>query len=423
MKPTTVLAALMAAMLALVGCNRNEQAKPVVGPGAFQKVSASHDTALRASAPVTAGSALAAAGVVVSGAASAAAGLGNGQVAAADPSSDKTVSVAFAYAASASEGSLAMAHERGRREMEAALGARVRSSVVQGLGPEADVEGVLRQLAEQGNQLIFTTAPGHVDVVRRLAGEYPAVRWEHAAGIEKARNLRGYGMRTYQAAYLAGIVAGKMTRTDLVGFVASVPVPEVIRNIDAFALGAQSVNPAARTKVAWVDGWFDPGREAEAAQALISAGADVLLQNTGSPAPLQVAEKAGKHAIGWGSDMRQHAAKAHLGSVVVNWGPYYTRSVRQLLDGEWKGDTSWVGIKEGAVDLVGLPDTVPDDVKAVVAERRKALADGSLRIWKGPMLTSENKEILPTGTIADDRFIADIMFYVKGVEGRVPGGS
>lgn len=307
--------------------------------------------------------------------------------------------------------------------MEAALGGKVRSTVVQALGPEADVEGTLRQLATQGHELVFTTVPGHLDVVRRLAGEFPAVKWEHAAGIERARNLRGYGTRTYQGAYLAGIVAGKMTHTDIVGFVASVPVPEVIRNIDAFALGAQSVNPAARTKVAWVNGWFDPGREAEAAQALIGAGADILLQNTGSPAPLQVAEKAGKHAFGWGSDMREHGGKAHLGSVVVNWGPYYTRSVSQLLAGEWKGSSTWAGIGEGAVDLVGLSDAVPDDVKAVVAERRKALVDGSLRIWKGPMLTSENKEILPTGTIADDRFVADIMFYVKGVEGRVPGGG
>jgi simple sugar transport system substrate-binding protein len=410
MKPTTVLATFMVAMIALAGCNRNEQAKPTVA-GAIEP------------APVTAGDAIAAAGAAVAGAASAAAGLGSAQAAAAESSSDTTLSVAFAYAGSASEGSLAMAHERGRQDMEAALGGRVRSTVVQGLAPEADVEGMLRELAVQGNQLIFTTAPGHVEVVRRLAGEFPAVKWEHAAGIEKARNLRGYGTRTYQGAYLAGVVAGKMTRTDLVGFVASVPVPEVIRNIDAFSLGAQSVNPAARTKVAWVNGWFDPGREAEAAQALISSGADVLLQNTGSPAPLQVAEKTGKHAFGWGSDMRRHGGKAHLGSVVVNWGPYYTRSVRQLLDGEWKGDSTWVGIKEGAVDLVSLAETVPDDVKALVAERRKALADGSLRIWKGPMLTSENKEILPTGTIADDRFIADVMFYVKGVEGRVPGGS
>jgi simple sugar transport system substrate-binding protein len=429
MNRRTVLAALMAAVVALSGCDRNEQARPaVVAVAGAIKPAATVDGAAagsRASSTVTtaASDVIAAAGAAVADAATAAAGFGRAEAAAADSTVDAVLNVAFAYAGSVAEGSLAMAHERGRREMEAALGGKVRSTVVQGLLPDSDVESVLRQLATQGNRLIFTTTPGHVDVVRRLAGEFPTVRWEHAAGIEKARNLRGYGTRTYQGAYLAGVVAGRMTRTDLVGFVASVPVPEVIRNIDAFALGAQSVNPAARTKVAWVNRWFDPGREAEAAQALISAGADVLLQNTGSAAPLQVAEKAGKHAFGWGSDMREHGRKAHLGSVVVNWGPYYTRSVRQLLEGEWKADSSWVGIKEGAVDLVSLSDAIPADLKALVAERKKAIADGSLRIWKGPMLTSENREILPTGSIADDRFIADIMFYVKGVEGRIPGGS
>jgi basic membrane protein A len=394
-------AVALVASLALAGCDRGQPARPAVEGGA-----------------------LAAAGAAVAGAASAAAGVGSAQAAAADSAADaqSVLPVAFAYAGPSAEGSIAMSHERGRKEMESALGDRVRSTVVQGLASDGDAEGMLRQLATQGNRLIFTTVPGHVEVVQRLAREFPDVKWEHAAGIEKARNLRGYGTRTYQAAYLAGVVAGKLTRTDLVGFVASVPVPEVIRNIDAFALGAQSVNPSARTKVAWVNAWFDPGREAEAAQALIGGGADVLMQNTGSASPLQVAEKAGKHAFGWGRDMAQQGPKANLGSVVVNWGPYYTRSVRQLLDGEWKGDSSWLGIKEGAIDLV-LSDAVPDEVKQVVAERRQAIADGSLKIWKGPMLTSEDKEILRTGTVADDRFIADVMFYVKGVDGRVPAGG
>jgi simple sugar transport system substrate-binding protein len=230
-------------------------------------------------------------------------------------------------------------------------------------------------------------------------------------------------VQAYQGAYLAGIIAGKMTRTDTLGFVASVPTPEVVRNINAFTLGAQSVNPSVRTKVVWVNKWFDPGRESEAAQSLINGGADVLLQNTVSSAPLQVAEKAGKYGFGWDSDMRSYGPKAHLGSAVINWGPYYTSAVRQVLDSSWKVETNWWGIKEGAVDLVNISDVVPADVQALVEEKKKAIANGSFRIWKGPMLSSEDKEVLSTGAFGDDKFIRSIMFFVKGVEGKVPTGN
>jgi simple sugar transport system substrate-binding protein len=290
--------------------------------------------------------------------------------------------------------------------------------------PENDeAEQVLRDLVNQGNQLIFGTTSGYMEAMVRLAREFPDVRWEHASGFKSGENLRAYDVRAYQGAYLAGIIAGKMTTTDMLGFVASVPVPAVLRNINAFTLGAQSVNPSVKTKVAWVNKWFDPGRESEAAQALISSGADVLLQNTASSAPLQVAEKAGKYGFGWDSDMKAFAPRAHLGSSIVNWAPYYTKAARQLLDGTWRAQTSWWGIKEGAIDLVSLSEVVPPDVKALVEQKKQAIADGSFRIWKGPMLTSEDKEILATGAIGDDKFIRSMMFYVKGVEGKVPAGS
>jgi simple sugar transport system substrate-binding protein len=256
-----------------------------------------------------------------------------------------------------------------------------------------------------------------------LAREFAEVKWEHATGAESGDNLRAYGVRAYQGAYLAGIIAGKITRTDTLGFVASVPIPDVVRNINAFTLGAQSVNPSVRTKVVWVNKWFDPGRESEAAQSLINGGADVLLQNTDSPAPLQVAERAGKFAFGWGSDMKTFGPKAHLGSSIVHWGPYYTKAVRQVLDGTWKPQSSWWGLAQGAVDLVSLSDVVPQDVKALVEEKKKAIAEGKFRIWKGPMISSEDREVLGTGEIGDDQFISGIMFLVKGVEGKIPSGS
>jgi simple sugar transport system substrate-binding protein len=175
-----------------------------------------------------------------------------------------------------------------------------------------------------------------------------------------------------------------------------------------------------KTKVVWINKWFDPGRESEAAQSLINGGADVLLQNTDSPAPLQVAEKAGKYAFGWNNDMKSYGPKAHLGSSVIDWAPYYTSAVSDVLDGTWQARASWRGFKDGAVDLVNLSEIVQPDVKALVAEKKKAIADGSFRIWKGPMLTSENKEVLVTGAVGHDRFIAGMMFYVKGVDGTVP---
>jgi simple sugar transport system substrate-binding protein len=331
--------------------------------------------------------------------------------------------VAFAYVGPVGDGGWSFAHDRGRKEMEAALGGKVKTTYVESVPENADAERVLRDLAAQGNQVIFGTTFGYMETMMRLAKEFPEVRWEHATGFKSAANLRPYDVRAYEGAYLAGIIAGKMTRTDTLGFVASIAIPEVVRNINAFTLGAQSVNPSVRTKVVWINKWFDPGRESEAAQSLINGGADVLLQNTDSSAPLQVAEKAGKYGFGWDSDMKSYGPKAHLGSSILNWAPYYTKAVRQVLDGSWKVEPNWWGIKEGAVDLVNIADVVPEDVKALVQEKKKAIADGTFRIWKGPMITSDDKEVLSTGAVGDDKFISSIMFYVKGVEGKVPTGN
>jgi simple sugar transport system substrate-binding protein len=314
-------------------------------------------------------------------------------------------------------------HDRARKEMEVALGGKVKTSSLENVPDGAEAEPLLRTLVSQGNQVIFGTSPAHMDAIVALAKEIPEVKWE-AAGLGKsAANLRTYDVRAYQGAYLAGIIAGKMTRTDTLGFIASVPAPQVVRNINAFTLGAQSVNPSVRTKVVWINKWLDAGRESEAAQALINGGSDVLLQNTDSSAPLQVAEKAGKYAFGWNSDMKAHGPKSHLGSVIVDLAPYYTTTVEQVLAGKWKADTIRLGIKEGAVDLVSLSDVVPEDVRALVAEKKKAIADGSFRIWKGPLLTSEDEEILATGAIGDEKFIGAMTFYVKGVEGKIPRGN
>ena len=234
--------------------------------------------------------------------------------------------------------------------------------------------------------------------------------------------MRVYDSRTYEGAYMAGVIAGHMTKTNTLGVVGSIPIPEVIRNINSFTLGAQSVNPAVKTKVVWVGEWFNPPKETEAAQSLINAGADVLMQNTDSSAVLQTAEKNGKRAFGWDSDMTKYAPKAHLGSAVINWGPYYIKAVDDVLNNKWQtsSEKAWWGVKEGAIDMVSIAKDVPAKAKKQVAAIKKGLKAGKYAIWKGPIQTNDGKEVLAAGKVADDGFLNGINFYVKGVEGKLP---
>jgi len=221
---------------------------------------------------------------------------------------------------------------------------------------------------------------------------------------------------------MAGVVAGSMTKSNTLGIVGSVPIPEVIRNINSFTMGAQSVNPKVKTKVVWVNEWFNPPKETEAATSLINGGADILFQNTDSPAVLKTAEEKGKRAFGWDSDMTAYGPKAHLASAVINWGPYYIKATQDYMAGTWTGGTgSWWGVKEGAIDLVSIAADVPDAAKAKVEEVKKGLKDGSFVIWKGPIVDNQGKTILAKDEVADDKFLGGVHFYVKGVEGKVPG--
>jgi simple sugar transport system substrate-binding protein len=223
---------------------------------------------------------------------------------------------------------------------------------------------------------------------------------------------------------MAGVIAGKMTKTNILGFVAPIPIPEVIRNINSFTMGAQSVNPKIKTKVVWVNGWYDPPKETEAATSLINAGADVLFQNTDSSAVLKTAEKMGKRAFGWDSDMTAYGPKAHLGSAVINWGPYYVKAVRDALEGKWAGNrTAWWGVKEGAIDLVSVATDVPEEGKKKLNEVRLGLKDGSFVIWKGPIIGQDGRFVLTKNSVADDKFLGSINFYVKGVDGKFPGSN
>ena len=328
--------------------------------------------------------------------------------------------IAFAYVGPVGDGGWTFAHDNGRKALEAEFGNKIVTSFVENVPESADAERVIRDLASQGNQLIFGTTFGYMEPMLKVATDFPKTKFEHATGYKTAANLRTYDSRTYEGAYMAGVIAGTMTKTNTLGFVASIPIPEVIRNINSFTMGAQSVNPKIKTKVVWVNGWFDPPKETEAATSLINAGADVLFQNTDSSAVLQTAEKMGKRAFGWDSDMTAYGPKAHLGSAIINWAPYYTKAVKEALDGTWATGGVWWGVKEGAIDMVSVASDVPADTKAKVDTIKAGLKNGSFHPWTGPIVGQDGKQVLAKGVVADDAFMGGIKFYVKGVEGKVP---
>ena len=332
--------------------------------------------------------------------------------------------IAFAYVGPVGDGGWTFAHDNGRKALEKEFGDKIKTSFVESVPESADAERVIRDMVGQGNKLVFGTTFGYMETMLKVAADSKDVKLEHATGYKQAENMRTYDSRTYEGAYMAGVIAGKMTKTNTLGVVASVPIPEVVRNINSFTLGAQSSNPKIKTKVVWVNEWFNPPKETEAATSLINGGADVLFQNTDLPAVLKTAEAKGKRAFGWDSDMTAYGPKAHLASAVINWGPYYIKATKEALDGSWKGGTgAWWGVKEGAIDIVSIAEDVPAETKAKVAEVKKGLADGSFVIWKGPITDNTGKVQVAKDAVADDKFLGGLNFFVKGVEGKVPGAK
>ena len=343
--------------------------------------------------------------------------------AASEPAKPEPLKVAFAYVGPVGDAGWTFAHDNARKAIEAEFGDRIVTSFVENVPESADAERVMRDLVGQGNKLIFGTTFGYMEPMLKVAADSKDVKFEHATGYKTADNMRTYDSRTYEGAYMAGVIAGSMTKSNTLGVVASIPIPEVIRNINSFTLGAQSVNPKVKTKVVWVNKWFDPPKEGEGAQSLISGGADVLFQNTDSSAVLQKAEEKGKLAFGWDSDMSKFGPNSHLASAVINWTPYYSKAVKDALDGTWQTGGVWWGVKEGAIDLVSISDKVPAEVKDKVAKIKAGLTDGSFVIWKGPIVGQDGKEVLAKDAVADDKFLSGVNFYIKGVEGKVPAGN
>jgi basic membrane protein A and related proteins len=340
--------------------------------------------------------------------------------AAAAPAKPEPLKAAWVYVGPVGDAGWSYAHDLGRKAVEAEFGDKVKTTFVEKVPEGADAERVIRDLAAQGNKIIFATSFGYMEPMFKVAAEFPDVKFEHATGYKTAANMRLYDSKFYEDAYLAGIIAGRMTKTNTLGFVGSFPIPEVLRNINAFTLGAQSVNPKVKTKVVWVSTWFDPPKESDAAQSLINGGADVLLQNTDSTAALQTAEKNGKYAFGWDSDMSGFAAKAHLASCIADWGNYYKKAIKDVMDNTWKTERTVWGVKEGQNNLVKIADGVPDDIKKKIDEIKAGMKAGTFEVFTGPVVDNAGKERLPKDAKADQEWKDKVDFYVKGVDGKIP---
>jgi len=331
------------------------------------------------------------------------------------------VKMAFVYVGPVGDGGWTFAHDLGRKAMEKALGDKVQTSIVENVPEGADAERVVRDLAAKGNNIILTTSFGYMDATLKVAKSFPKVEFYHATGFKSDKNVTIYNSRMYEPAYLAGIIAGHMSKTGKLGFVASFPIPEVVRNINAYTMGARTVNPKITTKVVWVSTWYDPSKERQAAEALIGQGADVLIQNTDSSATLQTAQDKGVYAFGWDSDMTAYAPKAHLASCIEVWGGYYTKLAEAAIAGKPLHQTVWGGIKDGMNDLVSVNAMIPDAAKKQVADKKAEIAAGKFQVFAGPIKAQDGSMKVAAGKALTDKEIDSVNWYVEGVEGQLPG--
>jgi simple sugar transport system substrate-binding protein len=334
---------------------------------------------------------------------------------AADP-----LKIGFVYVGPVGDAGWTYAHDQARLALEKELGAKVKTSYVENVPEGADAERVIRKLVAEGNKLIFTTSFGYMNATEKVAKTTPGVTFLHATGFKSGKNFGTYESRLYEGAYLNGILAGKMSKTNTLGFIASFPVPEVIRNINAFTLGAQSVNPKIKTKVIWVNSWYDPAKERQAAETLVAQGADVMAQNTDSPATLQVAQEKGVYAFGWDSDMVKFAPKAHLTAATNDWSGYYINTAKAVLAGTWKTEGYRGGLKEGMVKMSKLNAAVPADAAKIFEEKKAALTAGTFDPFTGPIKDQSGAIKVAAGVKMPEKDLLSINFYVQGVEGTIP---
>ena len=348
--------------------------------------------------------------------ASAALALGFASAAAAEP-----VKVGFIYVGPVGDGGWTYQHDQGRQAVEAEFGDQV-ETVYQETVPEgADAERAITQMALSGADLIFTTSFGYMDATIAAAAKFPDVKFEHATGYKTADNVSVYSARFYEGRAIQGTIAGRMTKTNVIGYIASFPIPEVIRGINAAYIHARKVNPDVEFKIIWAYTWFEPAKEADAAKALIEQGADVILQHTDSTAPQAVAQEAGNViTFGQASDMSDYAPLPRVSSIIDDWAPYYIERTRAVMDGTWESVNTWDGIDKGMVGIGEISDAVPADVRAEAEAMRDAIAAGEYHPFTGPLNKQDGSAWLAEGEVADDGTLAGMNFYVEGITGEIP---
>ncbi len=327
--------------------------------------------------------------------------------------------VGFIYVGPIGDHGWSYQHDQGRLAIEKALGDKVKTSYLEKVPEGPDAERALERLVRSGHKLIFATSFGYMDTVLKVAKRHPDVKFEHATGYKRAKNVATYSSRFYEGRYIIGKIAGRMSKKGMAGYIASFPIPEVVRGINAFLLGAQSVNPDFKIKVVWVNTWYDPGKEADAAKVLISQGADIITQHTDSAAPMQVAAEKGVYAFGQASDMIKFGPKTQLTAIIDNWGPYYVKRAKAVLDGTWKSEDTWGGLKTGMVVMAPYTN-MPDDVKKMAEETEAAIRDGKLHPFAGPIYDQEGKLRVKEGEVLSDQELLGMNWYVKGVDDKLP---
>ncbi len=331
----------------------------------------------------------------------------------------KDIKAGFVYVGPVGDAGWTYAHDQGRQAMEK-LDFVQPSTFIESVPEGAESARVINGLVRKGHNLIFTTSFGYMDATIDVAKRNKDVVFMHCSGYKTAENVGTYFGRMYEPRYLAGIVAGKMTRKNVIGYVAAFPIPEVIRGINAFTLGARSVNPQAEVKVVWTQTWFDPGVERDAADSLLDVGADVLTMHQDAPATLQAAEARGALVIGYDSDMRSFAPNAFLTAPIWNWGALYTKIAEQVHNGTWKSEKTWSGLKEGLVQLAPMSDKVPAELQNLVAEKTAAIKAGSFHPFAGPVKDQNGKIVIAAGQIPNDGELLGMNYFVQGVQGTIP---
>ncbi|GAB1825144.1 BMP family ABC transporter substrate-binding protein [Turicimonas sp. TL08] len=334
---------------------------------------------------------------------------------------NEPLKVGFVYVAPIADVGYTKQHDIGRLYAIDKVGKdKITTTFVENVPETADAERVIRQMINDGNKLIFGTSFGYMNYMQKLAKEYPDVKFEHATGYKSAPNMTNYNIRFYEGRYLAGMLAGGATKSNVIGYVAPFPIPEVLQGINAFTLGAKSVNPKIQVKVVWTNAWYDPPKDTDSAKTLIGQGADVLTQHTNTSAVASAAEAAGKMVIPYNSDMKSVAPNAQIAALVLNWGPYYAKKINQALENKWDNKPVWMHLKEGAISLENISDKVPADVVKKMEEVKAKINSGEFHPFTGPIKTNEGKEAVKAGeTLPDDKLVT-MNYYVDGVVGKVP---